>query len=148
VNVRKLDTLPVTLLWESEREGLRFVRRLQEDAERGAVRLTGTGRAAFGVFERRALLGACALSRDPYAPAVRDGARLGRVRQLYVLRAYRPRGVGRGLLEALLEGVLASYDAPTLRTETASAAAFYGVFGFRRVAWPNATHLFPLSHAA
>lgn len=155
MNVRKLSSLPAPLLQplllESEREGFRFVIGLLEEAERGALRLTAHGAGVFSAFRQDALVGVCALTRDPYEgfyeAETRRGLRLGRVRHLYVLRAYRRRGVGRGLLEALLQEAPAYYDTLTLRTDRADAAAFYKAFGFMRVAWPNTTHLLPLGRA-
>jgi len=73
------------------------------------------------------LVGVCGLNIDPYAA----DRRVGRVRHLYVLSAFRRRGVGRHLVTAVIEMARGRFDRLHLRTENAGAARFYEALGFR-----------------
>jgi GNAT superfamily N-acetyltransferase len=91
------------------------------------------------------VVGVCGLTIDPYAadPAV------GRVRRLYVLRAFRGRGVGRGLVEAVVRAAGERFRTLRLRTESPEAAVFYERLGFQPVAGvPDCTHVRELAGGA
>jgi len=79
------------LVAESEAQGLRFVRRLADEWASGANRFDRPGEALFVARDDGRVLGVGGLNLDPYAAE----ATVGRVRHLYVLRAYRRLGFGR-----------------------------------------------------
>jgi GNAT superfamily N-acetyltransferase len=97
------------LVVESERDALRFLRRLLDEWASGRNRFDRPGEALFGARLDRGLVGVCGLNLDPYAasPAV------GRVRHLYVLTTHRRRGVGRRLVEGIVLAAAGRFD--TLR---------------------------------
>src|SRR5207249_6785208 len=81
------------LVAESERLGLRLVRRLADEWATGANRFDRPGEILFGAFIDGRLVGVGGLNIDPYA----GDERVGRLRHLYVLSAFRRMGVGRQL---------------------------------------------------
>lgn len=87
------------LVDESERQGYRFVRRLADEWASGANRFDRPGEALFAARIDGRLVGACGLNVDPYTRVVG----VGRVRHLYVLADYRRLGVGRQLVEQVLD---------------------------------------------
>ena len=52
-------------------------------------------------------------AHDPYLP----GGRVGRVRHLYVAAAFRRRGIGAGLVEAVIRTAHGTFDRLRLRTD-------------------------------
>ena len=129
--IERLQDLPSdalgALVAESEEAGLRFVRRLLDEWTRGANRFDRPGEALFAARVGGRLVGVCGLNIDPYTAE----PRVGRVRHLYVLSAFRRRGVGRHLVTAVIETARGRFDRLHLRTENAGAARFYEALGFR-----------------
>src|SRR5437879_3322856 len=129
--IERLQDLPSDVLGalvaESEEAGLRFVRRLLDEWASGANRFDRPGEALFGARVGGRLVGVCGLNVDPFAA----DARVGRVRHLYVLLAFRRRGVGRHLVVEVIETARGRFDRLRLCTENAGAARFYEALGFR-----------------
>ena len=72
-------------------------------------------------------------------------ARVGRVRHLYVLSAYRRLGVGRQLVGGVIEAARGRFDILRLRTQNPAAARLYEQLGFSRCAGAlDCTHLMEL----
>ena len=126
------------LVAESERLGLRLVRRLADEWATGANRFDRPGEILFGAFIDGRLVGVCGLNIDPYA----GDERVGRLRHLYVLSAFRRMGVGRQLVERVMKAAHGRFDAVRLRTNDAAAARLYETLGFRRdVGRDDCTHV-------
>ncbi len=115
------------LLSESERAGLRMVRRLVGEWESGANRFDRPGEVLLGAWINGRLVGVCGLNIDPYA----GSERAGRVRHLYVLAAFRRRGIGGQLVRQVMEAAHARFDDLRLRTNDPAAARLYEALGFR-----------------
>ncbi len=115
------------LVAESEQAGFRFVRKLVNEWASGANRFAAPGEALFAARVNCRLVGVGGLNVDPYArePGV------GRVRHLYVLAAYRRKGIGRSLVEAIVTAARGSFGRLRLRTDTVEAAQFYEALGFQ-----------------
>ncbi|HKC09802.1 MAG TPA: GNAT family N-acetyltransferase [Methylomirabilota bacterium] len=148
VRIERLDGLPADrlapLIAESEAAGLRFVRRLAEEWESGVNRFDRAGEALLGARRGRRLVGVCGLNVDPYA----GEARVGRVRHLYVLTAYRRHGVGRQLLDAVIAAAHGPFATLRLSTVNPEAARLYEALGFRRHAGDaRCTHVLELAAA-
>jgi GNAT superfamily N-acetyltransferase len=125
------------LLDEGLRQGFRFVQTLLDEYESGVNRFDTEDAALFGVYEADRLIGVGGVQRDPYL----NRADVGRVRHVYVLNAYRRQGVGKRILDALIEHAGEHYTLLTLRTPTVAASAFYEAIGFsRETVIPEATH--------
>jgi GNAT superfamily N-acetyltransferase len=135
-----LDRL-APLLAEARRAGFRALDRLVEDWASGANRFEGPGEALFAALDGGRVVGVCGLNKDPYAP----GERVGRVRRLYVLAAYRRRGVGRLLVGQAVVRASGGFERLRLRTDSEGAARFYEALAFRRSDNPDCTHSLDLT---
>ena len=82
------------------------------------------------------LVGACALTPDPYAA----DPRVGRLRHLYVHPDWRRCGLGRRLVDAARAEARSRFDVLRVRAGDPSAAAFYDRLGLARTDEPDATH--------
>src|SRR5712692_11944046 len=109
-SIERLRDLPVeglgALLAESEEAGSRFVRRLVEEWASGANQFDRPGEVLFGARIGGRLVGLCGLNVDPYAA----DERVGRVRHLYVLSAFRRLGVGQRLVAEVVEAARGRFD--------------------------------------
>jgi len=116
------------LIAESEWHGLRFVRRLAEEWASGANRFDRPGEVLlFARTAERVVVGVCGLNRDPYAGT----GDVGRVRHLYVLAGCRGGGIGRQLVERVIDAARGRFDRLHLRTRNPAAARLYERLGFR-----------------
>jgi GNAT superfamily N-acetyltransferase len=129
------------LVAESEAQGLRFVRRLAEEWASGANRFDRPGEAVF-VARDDGRVGVGGLNVDPYAaePTV------GRVRHLYVLTAYRRLGIGRRIVEEIIEAARGRFERLRLSTSNPEAARLYERLGFHpRAGVAHCTHAMDMS---
>ena len=130
------------LVAESETQGSRFVRRLAEDWASGANRFDRPGEALFVARDDRRVVGVGGLNLDPYAaePTV------GRVRHLYVLTAYRRLGIGRRIVEEIIEAARGRFERLRLSTSNPEAARLYERLGFHpRADDVHCTHAMEMS---
>jgi GNAT superfamily N-acetyltransferase len=118
----------LALMEESRREGFWMLVRLHDGWTSRRNQFRKRGEALLGAWSGRDLVGVCGLNVDPYFP----GPGQGRVRHLYARPAFRRRGVGRQLVEAVIERALARFAVLNLRAP-AEAFAFYEALGFLRV---------------
>ena len=126
------------LLDASEAEGFAFVRRVVSEWESGANRFSGDGEALLGCFLDGRLVGICGLTRDPY----QGDATVGRLRNLYVLPAYRGRRVGTVLARRVIEIAAPVFRVLRLRAATPRAGALYERLGFAETTeLENCTHV-------
>lgn len=130
LRIERVTNLPAAelagLVAASEAEGFGFLRRLREEWAAARERFDRPGEAFFTARIQGRLVGVCGLSRDPYT----GQADVGRVRRLYVLPAHRGHGVGRKLVEAVLEAARPHFRLLSLRTDNPGAARFYERLGF------------------
>lgn len=140
--VERVHDLPVdalgALVVESEQAGLTFVRRLVDEWVSGTNRFDRPGEALFGLWVDGRLIGVCGLNIDPYTNA----ARVGRVRHLYVLSAFRRLGAGRRLVIEVIQAGRGVFDVLRLSTSNPAAARLYKTLGFRPIeeSAKDATH--------
>lgn len=128
---------------ESSHEGYRFIGRLCDEWVSGTNRFSAPGEALFLATADGQVVGVCGLNHDPYT----HDPRIGRVRRLYVLQAYRRSGVGRALLEAVVAYARDYFR--LLRVRTEEAGEFYTTHGFRCIASEaETTHVLELTRAA
>src|SRR5262245_49124787 len=129
------------LVAEGERTGRRFVRRLVEEWTAGVNRFDRSGEALFAAHLAGRVVGVCGLNIDPYTTE----PRVGRLRHLYVLAAYRRQGVGERLVQRVMDAAQGVFDRLRLRTRNEAAARFYERLGFRGCAGStDSTHFFEL----
>lgn len=115
------------LLVESRQEGFKFLERLVLGYINGSNRFEKHGEALFGVYCEQRLIAIGGLNRDPYLPQ----ADVGRVRHVYVLSAWRKQGIGRVLVQQIIDEAKAHYRLLTLRTVNDEADRFYRAIGFK-----------------
>ncbi len=134
ITIDRVTDLPsdalAPLVAEAERDGWRSVRRLADEWAAGTNRFDRPGEALFAARADRSLVGVCGLNVDPYV----GDEMIGRVRRLYVLRAYRGMGVGRRLVQAVIAAAAAHFGTLRVRTENPEAGRLYERLGFRPVA--------------
>jgi GNAT superfamily N-acetyltransferase len=138
----RTDDLPpncVThLVTESTQAGFRFVCRLVEEWHSGSNQFRLPGEALFLALADEKVVGVCGLNIDPYTK--KPG--IGRVRRLYVLSAFRGRGIGRRLVEEVIMAARGTFRSLRLRTETAEASRLFSALGFQECAGlPACTHI-------
>jgi GNAT superfamily N-acetyltransferase len=148
LDLHRLHELPpdglADLVAESERLGFRFVRRLRDEWAAGVNRFDRPGEALFAASLDGRVVGVCGLNADPYA----SDPRVGRVRHLYVLVAYRRAGIGRRLVAEVVTAARGTFDRLRLRTDDPDAARFYERLGFRpRAGLEHCTHALELTRA-
>jgi len=126
------------LLAASEAEGLQFVRRVAREWLSGAHRFDAPGEALLAAREGDALVGICGLSRDPYV----NDDRIGRLRNLFVLRSHRGHGIGSALVDEVIRLARETFAVLRLRAASPESAALYERLGFTLVTdEPDATHV-------
>ena len=134
-------TLPVPgieeMRQEARDEGYDFLDRLVEDWLSGENRFDGPGETFSGCFEEGMLVGVGGLNRDPFLA----DPRVGRIRRVYVRRAWRNRGAGEVLVKSLLGTARKSFRSVRLRAENTGAARLYERIGFAPIDDPSATHI-------
>lgn len=119
---------------EALSEGFGMIARLREEWESGANRFDGEGEILLATFRADTLLGIGGLNRDPYL----SDPRVGRLRHFYVMKGQRRTGIGRNLVERILQHATGNFD--TVRLWTDRAGSFYERLGFDRLDGPKATH--------
>lgn len=138
-----LDFL-ATLIDDSERQGLRFVRRLADEWASGLNRFDRPGEALFVAWMEARAVGVGGLTIDPYATA----PGIGRVRHLYVLATHRRAAIGERLVAAIVNAARGRFDVLHLRTNNPAAARLYERLGFERVDLADCTHTLALGTIA
>lgn len=127
---RLRPTLPAfaALMEESRREGFWMLVRLHDGWTSRRNQFRKRGEALFGAWVGDELVGVCGLNVDPYFP----GSGQARVRHLYVRPASRRHGVGRKLVDTVIERAAAHFTVLNLRAPE-TAFAFYEALGLLRV---------------
>jgi len=113
------------LVTESSREGFRHIRRLVKEYASGVNRFDREHEALFACRSGGRIIGICGLNQ------VSDfGGDIGRVRRMYVLPEFRRQGVGRMLMQAVIQTAGHHYSRLVLRTDQPHAGDFYISLGF------------------
>jgi GNAT superfamily N-acetyltransferase len=144
VKISKVDILSkqklYPLLDESKAMGFRFIERLITEWESGANCFEKHGEAFFVAKDNERLIGICGLNADPYS----ENPHVGRVRHLYVLSKERRKGVGRMLVNSVIEQAQKYFTCLRLKASDESFH-FYSALGFIVVYGDkNCTHLLNL----
>lgn len=131
------------LVIEAEREGHRFVRRLQHEWNSGENRFEALGEFLLSAYIDGRLVAIGGLNIDPYSSA----ASVGRLRHVYVSSVARRLGVGTLLIKRVMNEAARTFATLRLRTTTTEAAAFYERLGFLATNEEHATHIIELGAA-
>jgi GNAT superfamily N-acetyltransferase len=124
------------LIAEAAAEGFDFLDKLTEDWALGKYRFDGEHEGLFGVFAETELVAIGALSVDPFV----GRADTGRLRRIFVRKAWRKQGIGERLVKALMAEASKGYAMVRLRAETPYAAGLYERLGFVPIVDENASH--------
>ena len=136
IRVARIERLPddiEILRAEAERDGVRNVGRLVDDWASGQDRYDRPGEALFAAFDTAATVGLGGVAIEP-------GQRAMRMRRMFVRPAWRKRGVGRLLADAMIARGLESADLLTCNAAPPGAAEFWEAMGFHRVTADGHTH--------
>jgi GNAT superfamily N-acetyltransferase len=120
---------------EADAEGIRNQGMLEHDFASGAELFSKPGEILLAAFDGNTLVGIGGLTVEPD-----KSIRAMRLRRIYVRKAWRKRGVGRLLGEALMAHGFESTDMLTLNAAVPGAPAFWEALGFSRVAHETRTH--------
>lgn len=125
-------------------EGFGFVQRLWDDYLLGVQTFSEPGAVLLGIFDGGTCLAIGGVHPDPYL----NDPQIGRIRHVYVLPDYRRHGLGRQLMNALIDHARGHFSILTLRTLTTEAAAFYVSLGFSDVPrYDQATHWLDIANS-
>ena len=124
------------LVVEARAQGYAFMDRLGDEARSGDNVFERPGECFCAMVLDGVVIGCGGLNRDPYTDL--DA---GRLRHIYVLRAYRRQGIAAALVRELLRRAKPAFAVVRLRTPDESAGKFYDALGFRRGDDPTATHI-------
>lgn len=127
---RLRPTMPAfdALKEESRLEGYWMLVRLADGWASGRNRFLKRGEALFGAWHGRELAGVCGLNIDPYF----EGRDQGRVRHLFVNAPHRRNGLGRMLVEAVIDRARHYFTVLNTRAPH-EAFVFYERLGFRQL---------------
>lgn len=136
--VQTLDLAAIQpLVEENTAEGWLFLGKAVLAYEDGRNRFEKPGEALFIARQDNVIIGLGGLNVDPYL----GDPRIGRVRHVHVLKAWRGHGVGHLLLASIMNHARQEFKLLTLRTSNPVADRFYRKLGFVSVpAINNATH--------
>ena len=125
------------LFAESAAEGWHHLSRLREEWQQGFNRFDRAGEALYLASEEERIVALCGLNLDPHVAS----PRIGRIRRLYVLAAYRLQDVGRTLVNRAGRDARPSFTELRMRAGRAGAAAFFEALGFEATThFAQATH--------
>lgn len=113
---------------ESRSEGYWMLMRLAGGWASGRNKFLKRGEALFGAWQGRHLAGVCGLNIDPYF----EGRDHGRVRHLFVSAPHRRNGLGRMLVETVIDRARRHFAVLNTRAPR-EAFVFYERLGFHRV---------------
>lgn len=127
---RLRPTMPAfdALKRESRSEGYWMLVRLVGGWASGRNKFLKRGEALFGAWHGRNLAGVCGLNIDPYF----EGRDHGRVRHLFVSAPHRRNGLGRMLVETVIDRARRHFAVLNTRAPR-EAFVFYERLGFHRV---------------
>lgn len=131
----------LAMLAESSSEGFRHIERLIDEYETGINTFEQEAEALLVCRMHNKVVGICGLNRDPNSGMTDTG----RIRRLYVMREFRRHGVGRRLIDAVIQKAEKHYVRLVLYTDQPVAGFFYHTLGFREVAgMEKITHVLEL----
>lgn len=107
-------------------EGYSFIQKLWDEYQSGEKAFNQPATTLLGGYEDGQLIAVGGVHPDPYLKI----PTIGRIRHVYVLPGYRRSGVGKKLVETLIDYAAAHFTSLTLRTPTEHGRAFYKALGF------------------
>lgn len=131
------EALILHLIEESIAQGFRFVKRLMREYQNGTNCFDKSGEVLLIASLQSRAIAIGGLNQDLYF----NDPQIGRLRHIYVQSTWRRKGVGRLIVEQLIDEARLHYQQLTLRTDTYEADQFYQSLGFRtQPSWEHTTH--------
>ena len=121
---------------EARQQRYQFMDRLLDEARSQTNVFQKEGECFCGAFADGLLVGCGGVNQDPYLDR-----KVGRLRHVYVLQAYRRSGIAATLVRDLLRRSESAFKIIRLRTSDESASKFYDTLGFMRTNHETATHV-------
>jgi len=125
------------LVDEAQREGFEFVQRTIDDWDSGTNRFSRIGEGLWGLVSGTELVGIGGLNVDPYV----KNADTGRVRHLYIRKAYRRKGCATLLMRTIIGRAELYFRTLRLFTANPAAGAFYEQLGFEHLPGYKVSHV-------
>ncbi|HEY9628521.1 MAG TPA: GNAT family N-acetyltransferase [Coleofasciculaceae cyanobacterium] len=145
LEIQRIQYLPTQdfteILAESKTAAFRVIDRLVTDWETGVNRFDRPGEALFIARQGDRIFGVCGLNHNPHI----NSSQIGRVRRLYVMQDSRRQGIGRTLVNQIIEVAKLNFDWLHVRTTNPVAAQFYQSLGFMPCNYESATHTLNLT---
>ncbi|NHN34619.1 GNAT family N-acetyltransferase [Paenibacillus agricola] len=127
ISICKLDLLVHTaishLVAESSKEGFRHMKRLVDEYESGTNLFDKQGEALFIACDDTRIIGIGGLNQS-------FTEQIGRVRRLYISQDYRKQGIGRMIMNHIIEEAKQHYQMIELKTDSPAGGKFYRSLGF------------------
>lgn len=128
--IEKVSQIPFpgfdALKQASVQEGFRFLERLEQEWLRGENRFSGVGEVLYKLVEEDQLVGMGGINRCPYHPQ----KNVGRLRRFYIAAPWRRQGMGRHLVQHILDRAQMEFGEIVLYTDKQQAASFYKSLNF------------------
>lgn len=122
---------------ESKKEGYNLIEKLINDFISGKNKFNKPGEALIVYEVGGKIIGVCGLNIDPADPE------RGRMRRLYVLPQYRKKGIGRELVQELIDHSTKNFKSVSVNIGNFDISKFYEGLGFKKYDKEEGiTHLF------
>ena len=130
MRVVKITELPFgfdNLIEESKGEGFNFLDKMSSEWKSGKNRFSLPNECLFAaISEDEKLLGIGGLNLDPYL----NDLTIGRVRHLFITSEMRSRGIGKTIIEEIVETAFPHFRLLRLKTNNPKAVNLYRSLGF------------------
>lgn len=143
MQIKPITELPKSfarLELESKAQGFNFLEKMNLEWKSGKNRFAQPGEILLGAFKDGNLIGIGGVNIDPYL----DDKTIGRIRHLYVLKEFRRAGMGKAIMDELINQSKLKFKQLRLRTDTKEAAIFYEFLGFAPITNDSASHILTL----
>ncbi|HEY4286380.1 MAG TPA: GNAT family N-acetyltransferase [Puia sp.] len=141
IEVKEIRAIAITQLAnEALLDGFTFVQRTIEEWESGLNTFSKPGEKLWALVMEEEVIGIAGLNRDPYT----SDENSGRVRHLYIARAYRRNGYARLLMGKIIQEARGRFASLRLFTENPAAACLYEAMGFGKAEGFKVTHTLEL----
>jgi predicted GNAT family acetyltransferase len=122
---------------DAKQDGSRIVSKVIHDYLSEVNPFDNKKEVLYGVFDEQQLVAIGGINIDPY---LMDDM-IGRIRHLYVNRAYRNKGIATALIDKILEEKESFYNVIRMSTKNEVAMQLFESFGFKKVVEFKATHI-------
>jgi GNAT superfamily N-acetyltransferase len=142
MRVVKITELPFgfdNLIEESKGEGFNFLDKMSSEWKNGRNRFSLHNECLFAaISDHEKLLGIGGLNLDPYL----NDLTIGRVRHLFITSEMRNQGIGKTIIEKIVEAACPHFRLLRLRTNNPEAVNLYRSLGFSLIDHEDRSHFY------